>query len=118
MLQEDEEEEEDYDEDDVEEETVVLCIDDDTSCSEDEDNGEDDFDVKQKLEIGLAVGGDENPKVERDELEPNVINDEPWSVKQARIGTNRKLLTCIYSFIGFGRRAYYNNTVTLLIDLV
>jgi hypothetical protein len=27
-------------------------------------------------------------------------------------------LTCIYSFIGFGRRAYYINTVTLLIDLV
>jgi hypothetical protein len=27
-------------------------------------------------------------------------------------------ITCIYSFIGFGRRAYYINTVTLLIDLV
>jgi hypothetical protein len=28
------------------------------------------------------------------------------------------LLTCIYSFIGFGRRAYYNNSVTHLIDPV
>jgi hypothetical protein len=24
------------------------------------------------------------------------------------------VLTCIYSFIGFGRRAYYNNTVTTM----
>jgi hypothetical protein len=36
-----------------------------------------------------------------------------------RRGTNfAQLITCIYSFSTiFGRRAYYNNTVTLLIDL-
>jgi hypothetical protein len=28
------------------------------------------------------------------------------------------ILTYVYSFNIFGRRAYYNNTVTLLIDLV